>query len=105
MQTAPTRESCWRLLIQCVVVRRTASFGRAKCVNTGDKMDFMGAFMRPVIFTLRLDFVFIFFILLVFSNHLFPRLLLDLYNPSELPVASTQAQGPGNGPSFPAQEH
>jgi hypothetical protein len=60
--------------------------------------------MRPVIFTLSLDFVFIIFILLVFSNDLFPRRLLDLHNPSELPVASTHAQEPENGPPFPAQE-
>jgi hypothetical protein len=65
----------------------------------------MGAFMQPVIFALSLDLIFIFFILLVFSNHLFPRLLLDLHNPSELSVASTHAQGPKNGPLFPAQEH
>jgi hypothetical protein len=98
MQIAPTRESCRRLLIQCVVIRRTAAFIRAKCVNTGDNMDFMGAFIRPIIFTLSLDFVFISFILLAFSNHLFPRFLLDLYNSSEVPVASTHAQGPENGP-------
>jgi hypothetical protein len=65
--------------------------------------------MRPVIFTLSLDFFFIFFILLVFSNHLFPRHLLDSHNPSELPVASTtHAQGlkmdPGPFSSFPPKD-
>ena len=42
-----------------------------KSVNTGDNMEAISAFTRPVIFTLSLNFIFIKFIPLVFSNHLF----------------------------------
>ena len=52
MQTAPTRESCRRLLIQCVVVRCTAASVRAKSVNTGDNIEACEGFTRPVIFNL-----------------------------------------------------
>jgi hypothetical protein len=75
-----------------VVVIQSAS----KWVNTGDFLEFLGAFTRPVIFTLS----FLYFCISHLSSisNLCQWLWLNSYNPCEPPYASIDAEGPEIGP-------
>jgi len=50
LQTAPTLESCWRPLIQCVAVRRATAFVCANSYYTCDNIGLVRPSIQPVIF-------------------------------------------------------